>query len=122
MKNLLIIDNSQYYINELEHSLKKHNVQVRGVLADEFIDKIKHPSEAAEFDLVLVDYDLGDVTCIDLKIGEYLREELAYRGPIVLISLHEDFGPDATSISDHYNGTILRERKQYWNKIKKYLH
>lgn len=90
MKNLLVIDNNQYYINRLHDHLKKHDVSVRGVIYDEVIDQLRTPSDIADIDLILVDYELGDVTCLDIEISDYIRDSLKYKGPLLLISVHEE--------------------------------
>jgi hypothetical protein len=113
---ILAIDDDQFYLDEIRMEIEDHADYKLFLGPNDFEQRIT-PEDIKAASLVLVDYDYGSGTAVKSQLAEYIRQELNFKGKLVLCSLHEFFMKDEKRVRQDYD-TVLHKRDLSWEKLK----
>jgi len=105
-KKIFIIDDDDFYIEEITH-IARDLYDVKAFHDPNEVEENITEKDFSSLALVIVDFDFRTKTAADNDIAGYLRD-LGYRGPIILCSLIEDYGPDMKYIEENYDAIISK--------------
>ena len=88
-KRVVVIDDDNKYRQGLAEFLSREAEVLTFNYPDEFSLKINEPEQLAGVCLVVLDYAFDTFSAFDKDVYSYLREELQYKGPIVLWTLED---------------------------------
>lgn len=78
--------------------------------ADENVEAIKRA------DLILVDWDLHDGKPGGCDLGRFIRQDLKYKGNLVLCTLHADTVRGDKKVTDHFD-SVMHKRDLKWQSV-----
>jgi hypothetical protein len=113
--HIRVIDDEFYVHRDVELKLKLIGFPGRlscYYSADEFT--MGTDSEDLSHDVIVVDYELGDVSAVESKIAEHIKRK-PY-GKLILCSLLPSFGSDSEYLRNHFD-EIVRKDKIDWGKV-----
>ncbi len=112
---IFAVDDDQFYLDEIRMEIEKQ-ANYKLFLGPNDFEQHVNPSDIQEVDLILVDYDYGTGTAIKSQMAEYIRNDLKFKGKLVLCSLHEYFLKDEEKIRKDYDA-VLHKRDLSWERL-----
>ena len=88
-KKVIIVDDDHRFRDPLEGFLSREAVVVTFDDPDAFAQAYKNPSDLLDVYLIVLDFRFDSYNALDKDLVSYLREDLEYRGKVVLWSLED---------------------------------
>lgn len=116
---ILAIDDDPFYLNEIRLELEGHADCKLFQGPNEF-EELVTKEDILRASLIVVDYDYGAGTAIKSGIAGFVRNNLGYKGKLVLCSLHEDFREDEKQVRKDYD-VVMHKRDLSWERLEQCL-
>ena len=118
---VLMIDDDKFFLNDTEIELQE-KAFFKGFRGPNDFELEVQDKDISAADLIIVDYEFKGGTATKSKLAPYIRDELGYKGKMILCSLHADgeiFG-EVESIRRDYDA-IIHKRDLCWETLRKFL-
>ena len=114
---IMMIDDDEFFLNDAEIELRG-KATFKGFKGPNDFEREVKQEDITAADLIVVDYEFRGGSATKSKIAEYIREDLGYRGKMVLCSLHadNDFFGERDNLARSYDA-IIHKRDLTWGKL-----
>ena|SRR3990167_9497272 len=116
---ILAIEDDEFYIKELHMELDGR-ADFKSFTSPSNFELQVTPEDIDKANLILVDYDYKTGTAVKSKLAEYIRQELDYKGKLVLCSLLSNFKQDNRKIRKDYD-VVIHKKELSWEKLDQIL-
>lgn len=118
--SVLAIDDDRFYLNEMALELEG-KARYKGFLGpNDFEDEVNE-EDIASADAILVDYDFGRGNAVQSSLAKHIRENLGFKGRVILWSLHDHFSKgDQAEIAKDYDA-VMSKKGFNWEKLSRHL-
>lgn len=119
---IMAIDDSSYYLRDLEHEFNGKNVEFIGFQGPTAFEMEAKTDDINRAKLIIVDYDFKSCTAEDRDIPTYIREMYPdFIGKIVLLTLLDDFLRGNKAIEEKFDAILSKRRDLTWEKIQAFV-
>lgn len=120
MGNIIGVDDQRFFLNELKIDFEilklEHYLYCGASKFEECVSK-----EILEnSDYIFLDYELGTCTVVERKVTLFIRNLApGFKGKIILMSLHSEFGKDSKFIESEFDSVVSKENlnRDYFRKL-----
>jgi len=110
-KNLAVacLDDDSFYLTMVKDMLNGEVASLKMFNHSEELAQLSE-SEVNAFHVIILDFDLGGKTIVDIGLPEFLRQKKNFRGSMILFSLLEEFGPDQPYIDQWFSCVLNKDK------------
>jgi DNA-binding NarL/FixJ family response regulator len=105
-RKVVIVDDESHYREGLRDFLLREADVDTYESPDDFAEKFTRPSDLEEIYLIILDYRFDNYNAYDKDLVTYLREDLQYKGRVVLWSLEDEVPRE---FSRHLNAVLPKK-------------
>ena len=120
MLSAIVLDDEQFFLNIYKDIFSDKAIKARYYQSEGEFEEKESEKSIASTDLIIFDYKLKGKTIVSLNLLEYVREELGFKGIILVCSTLDHFGYDQDNIHKFADG-MLEKSELSWDKIQSFL-
>ena len=120
MLNAIILDDEPFFLDLYKDLFAGKEINARYYLSEAELEENETPQTLKSTDLVIFDYKLKGKTIVSLNLLEYVRNELGFKGTLLVCSTLEHFAFDQEYIDKFADGK-LEKSDLSWEKIQHFL-
>ena len=103
------LDDDEFYLDMIKELMESSEFQVDIFLHPDDLAQLSS-QELARYHGVVLDYDLGGRTILEIGMPAYLRKEKSFKGRIILLSLLEEFGREQAQVDSWFDKVLNKEK------------
>lgn len=119
LPKVIIIDNDQFYLHLFKFELAgKANILT--FLGPNDFEVFASKADVESANLIIVDFKYPFGNAIESALPEYIREDMGYKGKLVLYSHMDDFGVYNRKVKEKFDG-VIHKKDICWEAVNMHL-